>query len=281
MCDDDIGLLRWRLGLPVPDGPPYTTADYDVREGVAESVMKELLLDNLKDNRSMDSFQISVDKGRGNTIQLKARFDLLLSLLQEAGSKGNLKFDVVDGLFDVSIPQNLQNEVVFSFGNGNLLDYQLKQKACLGNYGYLLGEGELKDRFVYEGGNSSSQQLWGRREFVRDERRLKASDDFSQALDSSLKEYDEVFELQATCIDSSVAKYGEDYFVGSKVKVFVPKLFAIEEQVSEVRFRFDAENGDVVQPTIGNVDPLVLNGGMTFFSQQRALAKRIGNLEKV
>lgn len=279
VCDDEVVVLNWRIGLPVPNGPPYESAEYATYCGPAESVMKNLLLDNLQGARTLDGVSVAVDQRRGEEIEIKVRFDQILDILKTCAQKGGLQFDVVNGVFDVKIPKDLAKQIAFSFQNGNLLDYELKQSAPNGNYGFLLGSGEGTERAVFEGGDVDTMQRWGRREFVKDARRLLDESEFTQELSTQLANEAEILSVNATCVDSNVARYGEDYWVGSKVKVYVPQLFALEKRVLEVHFQYDAENGDVVKSSIGDEH----NDGIGFsiFATQKKLAERISRLEKI
>lgn len=281
ICDDEVGMLNWRLGLPVPDGPPYESAEYAIYSGPAESVMKNLLLDNLNHEREIDGLNIAADQGRGDEIEIKARFDVVLDLMQTCAQKGGLQFDVVDGVFDVQVPADLEKQVTFSFQNGNLLDFDLTQRAPNGTYGYLLGTGEGTERYVFEGGDAAAMQRWGRREFVKDMRRLDEESAFAQELSNQLANEGARLTLNASCVDSNVARFGEDYWVGSKVKVYVPRLFAVEKRVMEVRFQYDAENGDMVQSSISDESVNIGSSGFSIFFMQKKLAERISQLEKI
>ena len=281
ICDDEVGVLNWRLGLPVPDGPPYESADYAIYTGPAESVMKTLLLENLSNERVIAGLSVAADQRRGAEIEIKARFDSMLDLMQTCALKGGLQFDVVDGVFDVQVPADLENQVAFSFQNGNLLDFELRQQGPSGTYGFLLGAGEGSKRFVFEGGNERVMGRWGRREFVKDARRLDEESAFSQELSDQLANEAARLHLNAICVDSNVARFGKDYWVGSKVKVYVPKLFAVEKRVLEVRFQYDGENGDMVQSSIGDESSANGGSGFSIFAMQKKLAERIGQLERI
>ena len=81
----------------MPDGPPYESADYAIYAGPAESVMKTLLLENLSNERAIAGLSVAADQRRGAEIEIKARFDSMLDLMQTCALKGGLQFDVVDG----------------------------------------------------------------------------------------------------------------------------------------------------------------------------------------
>ena len=63
---------------------------------------------------------------------------------------------------------------------------RLRQQGPSGTYGFLLGAGEGSERFVFEGGNERAMERWGRREFVKDARRLDEESAFSQELSDQL-----------------------------------------------------------------------------------------------
>ena len=54
-----------------------------------------------------------------------------------------------------------------------------------------------------------------------------------------------------------------------------------KKRVMEVRFQYDAENGDIVQSSIGDENVNAGSSGFSIFFKQKKLAERISQLEKI
>ncbi|MDP2990721.1 MAG: hypothetical protein Q8O57_09185, partial [Kiritimatiellota bacterium] len=89
---DDLGLIAGRLVLPDPAGPPYTAFAYDVRAGVAETIIKQYVNYNCgplaKTSRRIAGLTIAADSGRGGSVTGRGRFDKMMDFLPSLATIG-------------------------------------------------------------------------------------------------------------------------------------------------------------------------------------------------
>jgi hypothetical protein len=187
---DDMALLGTRLIVPVPGGPPYTSADHDVRTGAVETVMHAYVNAHAGAGattaRRIDGLTQAADQARGGTLTARARFTPLLSMLQKLASLGGLGFRVVGMQFQVYQP--VSSAVTFSQEMNNLLKFTRTVSVPDGNYIYAGGGGEGTSRIIVEAGNFDSIMRWGRREMFLDQRNTSDISELQQAITARLNE---------------------------------------------------------------------------------------------
>jgi hypothetical protein len=183
---DDLYLLETRLIVPVPSGPPYTSADHDVRTGAIETVMHQYVYYHAgagaKAERRIPGLTQAADQGRGGTVTARGRFTPLLSMLQNLAVLGGFGIRVVGLQFQVYQPVDKTNEVVYSREMNNLLRFSRNVQKPGGNYVYVGGGGEGTSRVIVEGGSNTSITRWGRIEAWRDQRNTSDTGELNQAI---------------------------------------------------------------------------------------------------
>lgn len=101
---DDWRLLRRLLGWPVPDSAITSQdgAEYAVYTGPAETVVKQIIAENLARVPTPQPITIATDQGRGDTITVQVRMhllaDRLLPLIDQAGIGVTVQQDGGNGL---------------------------------------------------------------------------------------------------------------------------------------------------------------------------------------
>jgi len=189
---DDLSLLKTRLIIPVPSGPPYSDADYDVRTGAIETVMHQYVYYHAgagaKPERQIPGLTQAADQGRGSTVTVRGRFMSLLSMLQNLATLGDFGIRVVGLQFQVYQPVDKTNEVFYSNEMHNLLKFSKNIQKPDGNYVYVGGGGEGTSRVIVEGGDSASMSRWGRVEAWKDRRDTSDTGELTQAITQYLKE---------------------------------------------------------------------------------------------
>lgn len=280
---DDIWLER-RLVNPVPLGPPYTASAYDVRSGVAETVLRSYVGAHAgpgaRDERRVFGLSLAADAGRGTTVVGRGRFQVLGDLMRQlAIAGGDLGFRIVQsgsGLqFQVYQPTDLSDSVVFSPGLGNLASYGYVSEAPGANHVIAAGSGEGTARTFVEGGDSGSIAKWGRVESFRDRRDTADLTELAQSRDEELAEKAETSGLSLSPLDTESIAFSRDYGLGDKVSVMVDGV-RISDVLREVRVTYD-ENGETVTPVLetpGN------QTGPRVFDEVRALRRRVRDLER-
>lgn len=225
---DDTILLSRRLAYPVPLGPPYASQAYDVRTGIAETIMKEYVDANIgvqaRSERQVVNFVSAVNQGLGEIVTGRARFHSLLELLSKlALSGGDLGFRVLQVNqtleFQVYEPANKTEEVFFSPLLGNLRDFEYSQEDPETNYVIMGGGGEGTARTFVELGHSASISKYGRIESFVDRRDTTDNDELEQSVDEELAEKVAKTSLRISPIDIEGCKFGTDYNLGDKVSI--------------------------------------------------------------
>lgn len=174
---DDLYLLATRLIVPVPSGPPYTSADHDVRTGAIETVMHQYVYYHAgagaKTERQISGLTQAADQARGMSITARARFVSLLKMLQNLATLGGFGIRVVGLQFQVYEPVDKTGEIVFSREMNNLIQFARQVSApSAGNYVYVGGSGEGTARIIVESSNTTSVVRWGRIETWKDQRNV-------------------------------------------------------------------------------------------------------------
>lgn len=283
--DDTVWLAR-RLALPVPSGPPYTAQAYDDRSGVAETVMRGYVNDNLGPGataaRKLTALTLAADGGRGTSVRGRARFVSLLELLQSlALAGGDLGFRIVQvglGLeFQIYEPADRTGTAVFSSELGNLAGYTFSRTVPVADYAYVGGGGEGTARTIVEGGDTAAIGAYGRSEVFVDRRDTTLAADLEQSRDEALVEQGATSSLSLTPINTESVAYGQEYTVGDRVSVVVEGV-TVQEVVREVVLRLDA-NGEVLTPVVGTAGASSPQVPALFDAQARQ-ARRLSNIER-
>lgn len=284
---DDTVVLKDRLAVPYPAGPPYDAAAYDVRTAAAETVLAGYVDANAGPGaipaRRVAGLTLAPNQGRGPTLTGRARFDNLLAKLQEVAlSGGGLGFrvgQVGSGLqFQVYTPTDRSATAQFSRALGNLRGFQYTAKSSEGNYVYVGGGGEGTERLFREGGDTSSQMLFGRIEQFRDRRDTTDTTELDQTIDEELARAADQTGLQIEPIDTPQLAFGRDYALGDRVTVVVNGQ-TIQDAVRQVTLTVTPEDGIVVQPVVGSPDAARAQI-LSFFSSLSDTRQRVALLER-
>jgi hypothetical protein len=189
---DDLYLLSTRLIVPVPSGPPYTSADHDVRTGAIETVMHQYVYYHAgagaKAERWIPGLTQAADQGRGGTVTARGRFIPLLSMLQNLAVLGGFGIRVVGLQFQVYQQVDKTAEVIYSREMNNLVNFSRAVRAPEGNYVYVGGGGEGTSRVIVEGGSNNSIARWGRIEAWKDQRNTSDTNELNQAITQYITE---------------------------------------------------------------------------------------------
>jgi hypothetical protein len=316
--DDNVVLQRF-IALPTQIGPPYN-ADYDVRTGSAETVMKQYVDANIgsgsQSNRKQN-ITIETDQARGATVTGNARFNTLLDLcgtLALAG--GGLGFRVVQNgsamQFQVYQPIDKTTSVIFSPLLGNLIDFDYTETSPQANYILAGGTGQGVDRTTYESGDSTSIATYGRIEEFLDQRNTMDTTQLQQAVDAELSQKAFQTNLSMTAVDTEGMAFIHDYYLGDKVTAVLtqPDTFIETDELNSFISLYQTEsitieklkeiqtvsnvitdvirevvitidqNGETINPVIGSPDSTV-RPGLNIFSKIKQINKRLINLERV
>lgn len=298
---DDTVYLQDKLALPVTNGPPYTSQAYDVRTGVASTIMRQYVDYNVGPNalaarRRLGLVLETPDPLIGAEVTGRARFDTLTTLLQSlAMAGGDLGFRVVQSetdpelIFQVFQPEDKTGEVIFSPDLQNLKAFRYVTQAAEANYFVTGGSGEGTARTFYEAGDANSIALLDRRiEQFRDRRDTSSIDELTQTTEEELAAKASKSSLSITPIDTDNLSFMDDYRLGDKVRVVangakrgstIPPSVTIEDVIREIRLTVYQDRGEEILPSVGTPE----SGRADIFnilSRIDRIGTRTGNLER-
>ncbi len=246
--------LKGRLALPVPGGPPYTSAAYDVRSGPAETVIKGYVNANAGPGaavaRRVSGLTVEGDGRRGQTITGRARFHTLLPFIQALAVQGGVGFRFSGMEFQIYLPSDKTNQVVFDVGRGNLASFTYRSSPAESNYLYVGGSGVGTARTIYEAGDFSSIQACGRMEMFLDQRQTTSSEELQQKALEELVKKAALVELTAAPVQLPGLKPWVHYNLGDQVTAVIDgkRVSAI---IREIGVKV-TERGEELKPVIGS-----------------------------
>jgi hypothetical protein len=287
--DDTVWLTR-RLVMPQPatSAPPYSTSAYDVRSGVASTVMIAYANADAGPGaivaRRVADLTMGADPVVGTSVPgQQGRYQTLLELEQSiALAGGDLGFRVIsDGAgglqFQVYQPADRTVTVKFSRELGNLGDFDYELAAPGGTDAVGGGGGELTARTIVEAGDSAAITTWGRIEFFRDRRDTTDTTEITSTLNEELAKRAQTVAATITPIDTPQVAFGVHYDLGDRVTAVLDGI-EVAEVVREVKLTYDA-SGVKIEPTLaspGSSPPALPD----FFRDRHGLVGRVSGLER-
>lgn len=275
---------------PSPADLNEATQAYDVRTGVAETIMKAYVNANVgstaHSSRKVSGLTTSVDTLLGLSIQGRARFQPLLDLLTGlALAAGDLGFTVTQAagstalVFGVYRPVDLTNNVVFAVDLGTLASYDYELRAPTGNVVTVAGGGEGVARTFVKGGDSASISAWGRRiETFVDRRDTVDLTELGQSRDENLAEQAEQQTIEVIPVDTSAFAFVDNYNLGDTVTATVDGV-DLELVVREAAITIVAGEAEIVAPRLAT--PAAIPAGFDLTTDRiRRQERRIRNLER-
>lgn len=314
---DDLHFLARTLAYPETNGN-FSLQAYDVRTGVAETVMKQFVDYNMGPNAELSRrlLTLEADKGLGSSVKGRARFHSMLELLSSIALKGGgLGFRVIqvgnELEFQVYQPSDITGSVFFSPLLGNLSSFEYSNVDPEANLVIVGGGGEGVNRTIMWDADNSSIVKHGRTEIFIDRRDTTDITELNQSIDEELLSKAEQNRFNFTPIDTPSLSFGREYRLGDKVSVVLThpnevvdvetlyyfisayqimpiknerirkiqeKLDVIQDVVREVKISITPE-GDRISPVIGNQDSNS-DAILGIFDKMKKVTKRISNLER-
>jgi hypothetical protein len=288
--------LRRRLVSPSPSEsvPPYAAQAYDVRTGVASTVLAAYVNVNLGPGaiavRRKPGLTIGVDPVVGASVSGNGRWDNLLLFLQGLATAGGIGFRVIqvgNGLqFQTYQPTDRTGSVKFSIDLGNLAGFEYESTAPEANYIYVGASGTGTARVLLEQPDSASIAAWGRIEgdFV-DRRDTSDPTVLAQAATDALTQHSEQASLTITPTETPSSMYGANYGLGDKVTVLLKGPAAspysqtgrIQDILRKVEIKLTVNGPQTVRPNIGTASRSDL---LKMIREMRSVKKRLNNLER-
>lgn len=288
--DDNIWLAR-RLGSPSPTEfvPPYTAQDYDVRTGTASTVLRAYVNANMGAGaagvRQIANVTLGADPLAGGSVTGRARWQVLLPLLQELATSAGIGFNLTQASsslqFQTFAPTDKTGSVRFSRDLGNLAEFRYRESAPDANYFYVGGGGEGTARTIYERPDSASVAEWGRLEGeLIDRRDTTNPTELAQSASDKIADQQAKATLSATLVDTSQIRYGFDYDLGTKVTVELDNpgsTDVVQDIIRRVQLKAD-NDGFTITPSVGTEG--AQHEGLQIFRTVQQLNDRIVNLER-
>lgn len=284
---DDNVYLKWRVVHPqfASESPPYNVNAYDLREGVASTVMMGYVAANAGADalavRQIAGLTLGNDFALGAYVQAKGRWQELLEFLQTiALGGGDLGFRLLDLEFLVTAPQVATAEMAFSAEKGNLSGYNYELDWPKVNYVYGLGAGELTDRLVVESLDGQSIIDFGRIEMVRDRRDTEDAGEVMLSLQEELEEGKDRVALNIIPAEQTQNTYGTEWVLGTRALAKVDGV-DVRGLIREVKFELSEAAGFKVTPVIGTPNYVGKNLINLLMRANKQMRKRISQLERI
>ena len=287
---DDMVLLE-EPARPTPSqaSGPYPD-DYDVRTGVASTVMRAYVNANIGPSAptacKISALTLAADPLLGTTVTGRANFQSLIALLAELAitpAAGGLRFDLVQGtstalVFSISASADRTDEVVFSTDIGTAQDYADVQQVPQANYWVVLGgDGFGANRTVVEDGDAGLIAAAGRRiTGVYDARGITDTGELNQKLAELLAGAVASRKTTVQPFDVPSLEFGTDWDFGDLVTVVVDGDVT-EAIIREVEIQLTNDRGAIVTPMIGDAGSS--NDDLSAV-QAKAIRDRVSNLER-
>lgn len=234
---DDVLLFKRRAyGQPSIADVSAQTVGWDVRTGVAETVMRAYVDANMGPSapvsRRVSLLTLAPDLGRGPSVTRSERFTVLGEVLQEIGTVAGLGFRVVqvgDVLqFQVYAPTDRTGLVRLDVRNGTLSEQSASVSPPSVTRAIVAGQGEGADRTLLERTTAESLAAeeewgpWGRVESFIDQRQTDDLTELQQAGDKALAEGGATTTtVRAVPADDLTMRYPIDWGLGDRVTVIV------------------------------------------------------------
>lgn len=289
-ADDNVWLKR-RLASPSPTEsfPPYTVQAFDVRTGVASTILRQYVNVNLGAGavgaRRKAEVTLGTDPLVGTSVTGRARWQVLLVFLQEMALSAGIGFGFAQvGLnleFQTFAPVNKTTSVRFSRDIGNLAEFDYHETAPESNYAYIGGTGTGTARVFSEKPDSASVATWSRIEGeLVDRSDTTSPTEMSQLADKTLAEQAAKTTLSPILLDTPQIAYGTDYDLGTKVSIELDNPGStdiVQDIVRCVTLKAD-KDGFLVTPAVGNDG--TQDTGLKIYQTVQQLRQRIVNLER-
>lgn len=275
---DDVIWLARRLAHPQPGtaAPPYATTAYDVHVGNVAAVLAELVRVNAGPSavtaRQVPGLAVPVPAPAGPTITVNARWQNLLTLMQDTARPHRLMFDIVDLSFRVYAPAD--RGVVFSAGLETLASWSSTTDAAVANKAVVAGGGTDTSRIIRETTDATSTGQWGLAETFVDQRQTTDTVQLDKAGAEAVARGVKPTIVTFVPIDTEAQRFGRDWMLGDTVTVMVGGLTVLD-QVREVHVTLDSNDATVV-PSVG-----APSGDLTLFRSLAGLDRRVRQLERI
>jgi hypothetical protein len=275
---DDTVWLQRRNAHPQPGtaAPPYATTAYDVHNGNVAAVLAELVRVNAGPSavaaRQVPGLVVPVPAPAGPVISVSARWQNLLTLMQDTARPARIIFDVVDLTFHAYAATD--RGAVFSAGLETLGGWTMIAEAATTNKVVVAGQGTGSARLIREASDATSIGTWGLAETFQDRRDTADTTELDKAGAETLAAGIRPTTVVFAPLDTDGQAFGRDWSLGDTVTVMAGGLTVID-QIREVHVVLD-ENGATITPSVG-----APAGDLALFRSLAGLDRRVRQLERI
>lgn len=277
----DALALEGRRVLPVPAGPPYTSAEYDVRTGAAESIIKQYVSYNAgplaKVDRAIPWLSIETDYVRGDSHTARARFDDLTEFICQIALAKDLGVRVLAGQFEVYLPEDKSASIVFSDVTDTLGKYQYHIGKPKANYLYGAGSGSGTSQAFYERGDGASIASYGRRENYVNVGRTAVDTEIAAQLDAELQKQACIAWFEFEIVETPDREFWTDFWLGNLVSVQARSV-VYTTRLAELTVSVAADGSVTTKPLFVNNASYLLS--LRTYDRLRQMEQRLARLEQ-
>jgi ReqiPepy6 Gp37-like protein len=265
------------------------SVDYDVRTGPAETVLLAYANANAGpgalSSRRVGGLTVPASAGRGGTVKITARLDVLGRLVADIAEAANLRVRVIQSgtslaLVVTDVP-DLSATALYgsadSGGPGLLADdwtWTLTRPTVTD--AITAGGGEGAARIFREAIDANALSRWGARvELLVDQRQTTDTAELDQAGADALTAGSEPVEISATVLDSPDLRIGVDVPLGARVTLDLAGELVVD-RLRQVTTTITVQDGSpTVQtvPLVGSPDAGLTRDQREFIAMRRTLRK--------
>jgi len=265
------------------------SVDYSTLSGPAETILLSLVSANigpsaLTTRRRKSFLSIPTTSSRGSTVNIKARFDPMLDVLDQICERGGIAYRVVQGNpgtlnLSIYVP-TVRDDARFVVGS-SLDRVEIVGRSRRLSEVIVAGSGIGTARQFTRRGSTVSGSTLGRRAAFVDQRQTADLAELQQAGDEELARAAAVAGFRLYPSSTEFLVFGRDYNLGDRVTVALADgSVTVTDVVRQVSVEHDparsAYRGRVV-PTVGRLDP---DDAPELNTQVRSLTRRLNAVER-
>lgn len=275
--DDTVWLAR-RNAHPQPatPAPPYSLTEFDTHSTEMTRVLGQLVDVNAGPAavpaRRVPGLAVPVPAAAGPVVTVNARWQNLLTLLQDTARPTNILFDIVDLTFRAY--PSVDRGVVFSQGLETLAGWLMTAEAPAANKAVIAGGGEGTARIIYEKTDGPSIATWGLVETFVDQRQTTDPAELDKAATEALAKGVKPVTVVFSPLDTEGQAFGRDWNLGDTVTVKAGGLTVVD-QIREIHLDLD-DAGATIVPSVGTPA-----GDLALFRSLAGLDRRVRQLERI
>lgn len=241
---------------------------YDTQTSViAETAMKHYVDQNIVNptdtNRDIPNFIISPDLSRGNTINVRARFQKMNELLNGICLSGDIGYETTFNLttqnneFDAIEGTDKTASVNISTDTGNIQNINF-EKSVLDtlSIAYVGGQGTAAARNVREVFTAVSEPSgYDRKEVFIDARDLSSNDELDDRGTAVLKDNEDKLLMDFTYLDTGMFQYLNDFNLGDIITITYVGIATLQARIIRISESYLPQRGKVINIGIGKEFP--------------------------